>query len=160
MTPLPGIPGIPGNPGNLGNLGACSKKLALEQHSFTFADFCSPLTHLLGISWIPRACFKKLVFEQHCFTFEETTEGSGRTPPPSVVAAEGRHLRLGTEQSTYPSSQHSLSCVSTRQMSWLASRHTSYVSTLRHDQCSQPTQRTKGGGLRPPPHLWCALCWL
>ena len=50
-----------------------------------------------------------------------------------------------------------MSCVSTRQMSWLSTWHMSYVSALRYAQCSQPTQRrrpsaasAKGGGLRPP----------
>ena len=34
-----------------------------------------------------------------------------------------------------------MSCVSARQMSWLSTRHRSYVPTLRYAQCSQPTQR-------------------
>ena len=46
MTPLPGIPRI-----NRINQ-ACSKKLVLEQHSFTFADF----------GW-PRPPSKTLIFE-------------------------------------------------------------------------------------------------
>ena len=53
-----------------------------------------------------------------------------------------------------------MSCVSTRQVSWLSTRHTSCVSTTRHAQCSEPPQRrrpsaasTKGGGLRPPPFV-------
>ena len=35
--------------------------------------------------------------------------GAAEGRPPSVVAAEGRHLRIGSEQSTCPSSQHSTS---------------------------------------------------
>ena len=53
-----------------------------------------------------------------------------------------------------------MSCVSTRQMSWLSTRHMSCVSKIRYAQCLEPTQRrrpsaasTKGGGLRPPPFV-------
>ena len=53
---------------------------------------------------------------------KETTEGGGQRRRPSVVAAEGRHLCIGSEQSTCPSSQHS-TCLA------------SYVSTLRSAQC-------------------------
>ena len=55
MTPLPGIPR------------ACSKKHVLEEHSFTFADFCWPLIHLPGIPGLPQM----LVLEQHSFTFAD-----------------------------------------------------------------------------------------
>ena len=41
---------------------------------------------------------------------KETAEGAHRRPPPSVVAAEGRRLCFGSEESTCPSSQHS-TCV-------------------------------------------------
>ena len=36
-----------------------------------------------------------------------------------------------------------MSCVSTRQMSWLSARHMSCVSTIRYAQCSEPTQRRR-----------------
>ena len=42
-----------------------------------------------------------------------------------------------------------MSCVSTRQMSWLSTRHMSCISTLRYAQCSQPTQRKPQRGGRP-----------
>ena len=150
MTPLPGIPGILANPGNpwacskslfgsnthsftftdfccpltpllgiLGARGVCSKKLGLEQPSFTFADFCCPLTHLLGIPGARGACSKKLVLEQHSFTSEETTEGGGLRP--SVVGAEGRHVCIGSEQSTCPSSQHS-TCLASQEGRCLGSQ--------------------------------------
>ena len=58
-----------------------------------------------------------------------------------------------------------MSCVSTRQMSWLSTRHMSCVSTLRYAQCSQPTQRrrpsaasTKGGAAFGRPPLCGFLC--
>ena len=61
---------------------------------------------------------------------KETTKGGGRRPPPFVVAAEGRHLCSGSEQSTCPSSQHSTClasqqgrCLGSQQGTCLASQH-------------------------------------
>ena len=48
-----------------------------------------------------------------------------------------------------------MSCVSTRQMSWLSTRHMSCVSTLRYAQCSEPTQRKpQRGAAEGRPPLW------
>ena len=69
MTPLPGIPGIA--PDCPGLAGACSKKLVLEQHSFTFADFCCPRPSPLGLLPVPVLSSEKQVLEQPSFTFAD-----------------------------------------------------------------------------------------
>ena len=55
-----GIPGISQ---------ACSKKLVLEQHSFTFADFVRAPP--LGLLPVPVLSSEKLVWEQHSITFAD-----------------------------------------------------------------------------------------
>ena len=48
-----------------------------------------------------------------------------------------------------------MSCVSTRQMSWLSTRHMSCVSTLRYAQCSEPAQRKpQRAAAEGLPPLW------
>ncbi len=48
-----------------------------------------------------------------------------------------------------------MSCVSTRQMSWLSTRHMSCVSTIRYAQCSKPTKRKpQRGAAEGRPLLW------
>ena len=48
-----------------------------------------------------------------------------------------------------------MSCVSTRQTSWLTTKHMSCVSTLRCAQCSQPTERKpQRGAAEGRPPLW------
>ena len=60
MTPFPGIPL---------DLGACSKKLVLEQHSFTLAHFCCTRPPLGLLPVLPVLKSEKLVLEPHSFTF-------------------------------------------------------------------------------------------
>ena len=78
MTPIPGIaPDCPGL------AGACSKKLVLEQHSFTFADFCCPRPPL-GLLPVPVLSSENLVLERHALllTFAVRAPPLGLLPVP------------------------------------------------------------------------------
>ena len=136
MTPLPGIPLIP----RINQ--ACSKKLVLEQHSFTFADFCCPLTHLLGIPAARGACPEKLVLEQRSFTWRLWPKAAS-----SALAVNTGHILVLRRKT----------CALFRaKTSALLRRKTCAV--LRARTCAlfraNTKETTKGGGRRPPPPLW------
>ena len=87
MTPLPGIPRIP----RINRINrACSKKLVLEQHSFTSDDFCCPRPPPLGLLPVPVLSSEKLVLEQHSFTFAGFC---CLRPPPGAAAGAGAEFR-------------------------------------------------------------------
>ena len=86
---------------------------------------------------------------------KETTEGGGLRPPPSVVAAEGRHICIGFEQSTYPSPQHSTRLASQQGRCLGAQQGTCLTS--QHLDMPRVHSQYKGCGLRPPPFVVLAL---
>ena len=84
---IPGIPGISGDSGDSQGLGGtCSKKLVLEQHSFTFADFCCPVTPLPGMRRIPGACAKSTANTKEAAFGRLRKGGAAEGRPPFVVS--------------------------------------------------------------------------
>ena len=64
-----------------------SEKLVLEQHSFTFADFCCPRPPPLGLLPVPVLHSEKLVLEQRPFTFADFC--CPRPPPHGAAPGTG-----------------------------------------------------------------------
>ena len=81
---------------------------------------------------------------------------SRRRPPPSVVAAEGRQPCIGSEQSTWPSSQHS-TCLASQQGRRLGSQQGTCLTSQHKDMPSVHSQHKgnqKGGRPKAAPPLW------